>query len=69
MSASIVLQTNEGSYELRFRDVLSLEGALAFPCDAEGHVNIDGLSERERNSYFYARAVSVHASGRQILPG
>ena len=31
--------------------------ALSFPCDAAGHVDMDALSERERTSYLYARAV------------
>jgi hypothetical protein len=44
-------------YELRFRS-LSAEGRVqAFPCDAEGHVDIDALSERTRIEYFYARTV------------
>jgi hypothetical protein len=30
---------------------------LAFPCDANGHVNLDGLSEAARNNYLYARAL------------
>jgi hypothetical protein len=37
----------------------SLSGGqdFAFPCDAQGKVEISGLSERSRNNYFYARAV------------
>jgi hypothetical protein len=27
------------------------------PCDSEGHVPIDSLSDRTRNNYFYARTV------------
>jgi hypothetical protein len=30
---------------------------FAFPCDAQGHVEISGLSERSRNDYLFARAV------------
>jgi len=29
----------------------------AFPCDPMGHVDLNELSERARNNYFYARAV------------
>ena len=29
----------------------------AFPCDANGHVDIDALSDRARSNYFYARTV------------
>lgn len=44
-------------YELRF-DSLFVEGrGLAFPCDAAGQVDLDGLSDRARRNYLYARAV------------
>ena len=29
----------------------------AFPCDGHGRVDIDELSERARNNYFYARVM------------
>lgn len=44
-------------FELRFQSLFNEGRALAFPCDAEGHVQLDALSERARNNYFYARAV------------
>lgn len=44
-------------YELRFRSLFNEGRALAFPCDAGGHVELDGLSDRARNNYLYARAV------------
>lgn len=45
------------SYELRF-DSLFVEGrGMSFPCDADGQVDIDALSERARCNYLYARAV------------
>lgn len=45
------------SYELRF-DSLFVEGrGLSFPCDAQGRVDLDALSERARSNYLYARAV------------
>jgi len=31
--------------------------AYSVPCDAAGHVDMDALSERERDRYLYARAV------------
>ena len=44
-------------YEIRYQP-LSKEGrALSFPCDEKGHVQLDALSDRARNSYLYARAV------------
>ena len=29
----------------------------AFPCDGQGHVDLDALSERARNNYLFARAM------------
>jgi hypothetical protein len=51
------MNTNPARYELRFRSLFDKGRAYAFPCDAEGQVNIDALSERMRNSYFYVRKV------------
>lgn len=48
---------NSQRYELRFRSLFNQGRALAFPCDARGEVELDSLSERARNNYFYARAV------------
>ena len=45
------------SYQLRFRSLLNPGRAYVFPCDAAGHVDMDALSERARDNYFYARTV------------
>ena len=44
-------------YELRFQSLRNEGRDYAFPCDPKGQVNMDLLSERARNNYFYARAV------------
>ncbi len=44
-------------FELRFRSLFNEGRGLAFPCDAAGHVDLDGLSEHARNNYFYARTL------------
>jgi len=44
-------------YELRFRSLFVEGRAYAFPCDHAGRVDLDALSERARNNYFYARSV------------
>jgi hypothetical protein len=44
-------------YEIRFRSLFNDGRALSFPCDAQGHVELDALSERARTNYLYARAV------------
>lgn len=43
-------------FELRFQSFDSGQ-AFAFPCDYEGHVDMDRLSDRARNDYLFARAM------------
>jgi hypothetical protein len=45
------------AYELRFRSLFVEGRAFAFPCDAEGHVDMDSLSRHALNNYLYARTV------------
>jgi hypothetical protein len=45
------------SFHLRFESLFDAGRAYAFPCDADGRVDMDSLSDRARNSYFYARTV------------
>ncbi|MEQ1686317.1 MAG: hypothetical protein ABL916_21925 [Burkholderiaceae bacterium] len=47
----------DSGYEIRFQSLFKPGRALSFPCDAQGHVQLDSLSERARDNYFYARAV------------
>jgi hypothetical protein len=42
-------------YELRFLRLFEGGCSFAFPCDADGHVDIGGMCERSRCNYFYAR--------------
>ncbi len=44
-------------YELRFQSLFNQGRAMVFPCNEQGLVDIDSLSERARENYFYARAV------------
>ena len=44
-------------YELRFQSLRNEGRDYAFPCDQQGQVDMDQLSDRARNNYFYARAV------------
>ena len=46
-----------GTYEIRFQSLFNEGRALSFPCDEEGHVMLDSLSDRARDNYLYARAV------------
>jgi len=45
------------TYELRFCFLFDEGRAYAFPCDAQGHVDMDSLSERALNNYLFARSV------------
>ena len=45
------------SYELLFQTLRAQGRALSFPCDEAGHVDLDGLPDRARCNYLYARVV------------
>ena len=45
------------SFEVRFTSLFKQGCGFAFPCDGQGHVDLDTLSERARTNYFYARAM------------
>jgi hypothetical protein len=45
------------SFQLRFQSLFDPGRGFAFPCDQEGHVDMDNMSERARNNYLYARAM------------
>lgn len=51
------MQTQVAAYELRFRCLFDEGRGLAFPCDSQGHVDMDALSERARANYLFARTV------------
>lgn len=44
-------------YELRFQSLFDSGRGFSFPCDPEGQVDLDRLSDRARNNYLYARAM------------
>lgn len=44
-------------FELRFQSLFDSGRGFAFPCDPTGRVDLDGLSDRARNNYLYARAM------------
>lgn len=50
------------SFEVRFGSLFKQGSGYAFPCDGQGHVDLDALSERARTNYLYARAMV----GREI---
>jgi hypothetical protein len=44
-------------FELRFTSLFQETRGFSFPCDAQGRVDLDSLSERARANYFFARSV------------
>nr|WP_297357233.1 hypothetical protein [uncultured Caldimonas sp.] len=57
MDSSLMPLKESPRFELRFQSLFHQGRALAFPCDEEGHVHLDSLSDRARQNYLYARAV------------
>lgn len=55
--------------ELRFLPRSGEGRGLAFPCNAAGHVEIDGLSENERIDYFFARALRGREFSCAVVAG
>jgi hypothetical protein len=48
---------HQSQYRLCFRSLFHSGRGFAFPCTADGRVDMDGLSERARLNYLYARAM------------
>jgi hypothetical protein len=44
-------------FELRFQSLFDSGRGYAFPCDRDGRVDIDHLSDRARSNYLRARAL------------
>ncbi|MES2582450.1 MAG: hypothetical protein V4627_07015 [Pseudomonadota bacterium] len=57
------------AYELRFQSLFHSGRAFSFPCDGEGHVDLNGLGDRVLESYLYARAmVGRELAAPAVLP-
>lgn len=57
MSTSCNPAAQASHHELRFQSLFDEGRALAFPCNAQGQVDLDALSERARRNYFFARGL------------
>jgi hypothetical protein len=44
-------------FEVHFHSLFRRGFELIFPCDREGRVDLDALSERARTNYLFARAM------------
>lgn len=45
------------TFQLCFRSLFHSGRGFAFPCDAQGQVDMDRMSERARTNYLFARAM------------
>jgi len=52
-----MIESSISEYQLCFRSLFHSGRGYAFPCDPKGQVDLDRMSERARNNYFYARAM------------
>lgn len=57
MQAATTVSPTSSPFVLCFRSLFDSGRGLAFPCDEQGRVDLDALSERARNNYFFARCV------------
>jgi hypothetical protein len=49
--------TQAADFELRFASLFDQGRGYAFPCDAQGHVDMDTLSARALTNYLCARTL------------
>ena len=57
MNTDPALRTDDGRFELRYRSLSAHRCGYAFPCAAQGRVDLDQLSDEARENYLYARAM------------
>jgi hypothetical protein len=53
---------------LRFEPRVEGEAVIDIPCDASGQVDLDALTEADRNAYFYARVVHHGRFAASVVP-
>jgi hypothetical protein len=52
-----MMESSSSQFQLCFRNLFDSGRGYAFPCDQQGQVDLDRMSEKARNNYFYARAM------------
>lgn len=57
MNPATTTPRDSSGFELRFQSLFQEGRGLAFPCDAQGRVDIDSLSRTLRLNYLYARTL------------
>lgn len=53
----MVCEPRSLAYEVRFQSLFKPGRGVSFPCDEQGHVLLDALSETARLAYLHARAL------------
>jgi len=57
----------QAPYLLRFESLFHSGRGLSFPCDAQGQVVLEQLSEQARENYLFARAVVGHEYATPVI--
>lgn len=52
-----MFETTAIQFQLCFRSLFRTGCGFSFPCDPQGRVDMDQLTERARNNYLFARAM------------
>ena len=52
-----MFESTSRDFQLCFRSLFRSGRGFSFPCDPQGHVDLDQLSDKARNNYLYARAM------------
>jgi hypothetical protein len=60
--------TESPGFLLRCEALVGGEAAIDIPCDASGQVDLNALSEADRNTYFYARIVRHGRFAARVVP-
>ncbi|MDB5874176.1 MAG: hypothetical protein JWQ07_3618 [Ramlibacter sp.] len=52
-----MFEATQHQFQLCFRSLFNSGRGFSFPCNRQGQVDLDRLSERARNNYLFARAM------------
>ena len=64
MNLQIAADASAPQFEIRFESIFDAGRGMSFPCDQQGHVDLDSLPLRARDNYLFARAMV----GKDYLP-
>jgi hypothetical protein len=54
----LALEFEDSDFHIRFQSSLLHDWVATFPCDADGNVDIDRLSETDRSEYLFGRIMT-----------